>query len=373
MRFLIASHVVHKRVGNQFFAYGPYVKEINLWLKYVDEVVIVAPKVDNQSPDPIDLPYDHSRIKMVSVPEFDVLNWSSRIKSLFAIPAILFHLFGQMRKADHIHLRCPGNIGFLACLVQVFFPKTPKSAKYAGNWDPTSQQPFTYQLQRKILSNEAWTKNMKVLVYGDWDQKNKNLLSFFTASYSRNQLIDTPVRPLELPLRFIYVGSLHPGKNPMISCEAVKELIKNQINCQLHLYGEGAERSIIQNFIDENDLKENIFLHGNVDSPTLQKAYQSSHFLLFASDTEGWPKAVAEAMFWGCVPITTKVSCVPQMLGHGERGELIEKSAHQMAERIEALLKNPTLYSQKAKKAMSWSREFTLEKFDAEIQKVLVG
>ncbi|PZV79129.1 glycosyltransferase involved in cell wall biosynthesis [Algoriphagus aquaeductus] len=371
MRFLIISHVVHKINGCQVFAYGPYVKEINLWIKQVDEVVILAPQKSDLLPNPIDLAYIHPNIKIVQAPEIDALTWLSRLKLIWNLPKIFFELFIQMAKADHIHLRCPGNMGLLGCLTQIFFSKKAKTAKYAGNWDPSSPQPLTYRWQRNILSNQFLTKNMKVLVYGDWGIGNKNLLSFFTASYTVNEIEETPLRTLDFPLIFIFVGSLHHGKNPMLSCLATAELVAKRIDCQLHLYGEGPERISIQNFIDQRDLKANIFLHGNVEGPILKKAYKASHFLLFASDSEGWPKAVAEAMFWGCVPITTSVSCVPQMLGNGERGELIDKDPVLMASTIEALLNNPTIYFQKASNAMKWSREFTIEKFEREIQKLL--
>ena len=41
-----------------------------------------------------------------------------------------------MQDADHIHLRCPGNIGLLGCFSSNFISKKIKTAKYAGNWDP---------------------------------------------------------------------------------------------------------------------------------------------------------------------------------------------------------------------------------------------
>lgn len=365
--------MLHKQVGNQFYAYGPYVKEINLWLKYVDEVFIVAPCVQYLPPDPIDLPYNHMQIHIEVVPEFNLLSWSGRIRTLLALPGIFFKTYSQMSNADHIHLRCPGNMGLIGCLTQVFFPKKSKSAKYAGNWDPKSNQPQTYRLQQRILSNEFWTRRMKVLVYGDWEPENKNLLSFFTASYKELEKTEVEVRPLEEQIQLIFVGSLHPGKNPLISCKAVKCLIDAGINCQLNLYGEGEERGILEEYLLKNNLNNFVTLNGNVNSDTLKKAYSESHFLVFASESEGWPKAVAEAMFWGCVPITTPVSCVPEMLGNGSRGDLVEKNPKLIADRIAFYFLNETDYRQKAQEAMSWSRQFTLEKFEEEIKKILVN
>jgi glycosyltransferase involved in cell wall biosynthesis len=104
----------------------------------------------------------------------------------------------------------------------------------------------------------------------------------------------------------------------------------------------------------------------------VKTAYQESHFLLFASQSEGWPKVVAESMFWGCLPITSTVSCVPEMVGNGLRGDLVEPKAQAMSCRIEYYLNNSKEYQDKCENAMSWSRQFTLERFEEEINKFLI-
>lgn len=368
---MIVSHVVHKQVADQYFAYGPYVKEMNLWLKYVDQVVIVAPCVQNSAPDPIDIAYVHPAIQIVVVQEFNLLSWSGRIKTLLALPSIFSKTFTQMKNADHLHLRCPGSMGLIGCLTQVLFPEKKKSAKYAGNWDPASDQPQTYKLQQKLLSNEFLTRNVKVLVYGDWKPENRNLIPFFTASYREEEKTEIVLRSFETQIRLIFVGSLHQGKNPLISCQVAQILVQSGVDCHLDLYGEGEERSALQDFILKNELTHLITLHGNVNAEKLKSAYSKSHFLVFASASEGWPKAVAEAMFWGCLPITTPVSCVPQMLGQGTRGDLVEKNSQQIADKIISYLYNRSSYQRKAQEAMAWSRQYTLEKFESEIKTIL--
>ncbi len=371
MKFLILSHVEHKLISGRYFAYGPYVKEMNLWFKFVSEVTVVAPLSKTQVVDPIELAYEHPKLNLIPVSAFDLMSWNSRLNTLFRIPGIFLTVIQQMRKADHIHLRCPGNMGLIACVAQFFFSSKIKTSKYAGNWDPKSLQPFTYRLQKGILSNRFLSKNMKVLVYGDWSPQNGNLKPFFTATYHQDEICETPVRNLDFPLKFIFVGSLVEGKNPIVSCEAVNQLNKLGIISELHLFGEGPERVEIERMIQNQNLQNNIILHGNVTAESLKKAYSESHFLLFASKSEGWPKAVAEAMFWACLPITTRVSCVPDMIGHGSRGVLIEADSNQIVEAVLDLLKNPEDYRNKTESAREWSRTYTLEKFQSEIQNLL--
>lgn len=373
MRFLIISHVVHKLIGEDFYAYGPYVKEMNLWFNHVEEVTVVAPLTNSLEADSIDLAYKHPNINFHKVPEFNFISLNSKIKTFFLLPKFFISVFSEMKRSDHIHLRCPGNMGLIGSIAQIFFPNKIKSAKYAGNWDPESNQPFTYKLQQNILSNEFFTRNIKVMVYGKWGKRNKNLVSFFTASYKDTDR--TPINPRSFnegeSIQLLFVGSLHHGKNPLISCEVAKYLINKNIDTKLHLYGEGEERKRIENFIKEEKLEKVIFLHGNVDSNKLKTAYQQAHFLIFASESEGWPKVVAESMFWACLPVTTPVSCVPQMIGNGERGELVEKEVDEIAKRVILLIENPETFNQKCLAARDWSQMYTLEKFETEIQKLL--
>lgn len=374
MHLLVIGHVLHRIKDSKYYAYGPYVREMNLWFKHVNSVTILSPVDLSQKPDPIDLPYDHPRLSLEEVPEFSVLSISGLIKTLLIFPSLCMKTWAEMKKADHIHLRCPGNMGLLGALVQVFFPNKIKSAKYAGNWDRLSHQPFTYKLQQKILSNTFLSKRMQVLVYGEWPNESENIRPFFTASYSQAEKEDLAVRYLDPAgaINLIFVGGLNSGKQPMISAEVALELIKLGKKVRLDFFGEGPERSLLETFIQQNNLQDSIFLHGNVPADVVKSAFQNAHFLIFISQSEGWPKVVAEAMFWGCLPITTAVSCVPQMLGNGERGDLVSGKVVEIITSISKYFDDPKLYSQRVKAAAAWSRQFTLEKFEQEIQSVLL-
>ena len=87
--------------------------------------------------------------------------------------------------------------------------------------------------------------------------------------------------------------------------------------------------------------------------------------------SEGWPKAVAEGMFWGCLPIASKVSCVPNMLENGKRGLLLDLKLNQDVQNIESILKNNNLYQDKVINAVQWSRQFTMDVFEDEIKLLL--
>ncbi|WP_143102376.1 glycosyltransferase family 4 protein [Lutibacter maritimus] len=364
-------------------------------------------------------------IKLIGIPSFDITSLNNSMNALLKIPKICYKIYQAMQWADHIHLRCPGNIGLLGCFVQILFPKKPKTVKYAGNWDRTSKQPRSYRLQKWILSNTFLTRNCKVLVYGEWPNQSKNIVPFFTASYSEKEIEAIEIRSVlgfkkqiphqvrndgydgqesnevqhvdserhpqldwgsqdldfdkQIPhqvrndgiLKFIYVGGLTPGKQPLLSVQVIHKLKKNGYNVQLDMYGDGVEKAKITDYILDNSLEGIIILHGNTSKEIVKKAYQQAHFLVFISKSEGWPKVVAEAMFWGCVPMTSNVSCVPEMLGNGSRGTIVTANLDEIVNAVENYVNNDSLYAHHAQNGMDWSTLYTLEKFEDEIKKLL--
>lgn len=370
MNFVIITHVPHIVEQNQYFAYAPYVREMNIWTKYADKVSIVAPE-SNSKKSAIDIHYEHGNIEFVAVDRFDVLDFKSIFTTIFKIPGICLKIFSVMQNADHIHLRCPGNMGLLASLIQILFPKKTKTAKYAGNWDSKSKQPLSYKLQKWILSNTFLTRNMQVLVYGEWEGSSKNIKHFFTATY--NEVDKLPIIPKSRnqQIRFVFVGTLVSGKNPLYAIKIVEELFKKGYNVSLTFYGEGTERNKLEHYISQNNLENIISLEGNQTQNTVKKGYTQSHFVILPSESEGWPKAVAEGMFWGCVPVATQVSCVPFMLDYGNRGVLLEMNLDKDVNQLESLLQNESDFESKSLKASDWSRKYTLDVFEEEIKKLL--
>ena len=370
MRFLIISHTPHKQQANSIFAYAPYVREMNLWLKHVDEVEVVAPKIDNPITN-LEAPYKRSDIVLNSIPTIAFTSIKKSLVSITQIPILLISIFNACKRADHIHLRCPGNIGLLGCLVQIFFPNKIKTAKYAGNWDFKSKQPVSYKLQKWILSNTFLTRNITVLVYGNWKNQTKNIKPLFTATF-KNKDISTPSeRDYDNKLRFVFIGSLVNGKNPLLAIKIVESLQKKGTIVQLELYGEGVLKNELQQYIVDNNLESNIQLKGSQKNEIIQEVLKTAHFLILPSKSEGWPKAVAEAMFFGTIPIATKISCVPYLLDYGNRGILIEPNIDDAIASILKHLKDTEQLKVMSKSAMRWSQNYTLESFESEIVKLL--
>ncbi len=370
MNFAIITHVIHGREDNTFFAYEPYVKEMNVWLKNVDSVTIVAP-LQNIEKKSIHLFYSKKELEFCSIPALNFTSIKDISLSIFSTPIVLKRIYSAMKNADHIHLRCPGNIGLLGCFVQILFPAKQKTAKYAGNWDSKSKQPLSYRIQKWILNNTFLTRNIEVLVYGEWEGISKNIKPFFTASYYEKDKKEISKKSLNNKINFLFVGSLTQGKNPLYAIQLLEQLASKGHNVQIDLYGEGKERVVLESYILENKLENFVFIKGNQHKDIVQETYETSHFLILPSKSEGWPKVVAEAMFWGCLPIVTPISCVPNMLDNGGRGMLLSMILENDFKHIQEIISNQELYDSKIKNAVVWSRKYTIDTFENEIKLLL--
>ena len=371
MKFVIITHVVHIFKEGKVHAYGPYVREMNLWIKYADEILIVAPS-SKIEPTDIHLAYEHNNINVSVIPSISLTSVFEVFKTFFYLPSIKWKLCKAMKQADHIHLRCPGNIGLLGCLVQILFPNKQKTAKYAGNWDPNAKQPLSYRFQKWILANTFLTRNMQVLVYGDWPGLSKNIKPFFTATYPKSKVGEASAREFGSVYTFLFVGSLSTGKRPLYAIKLLAFLLQKGIDCTLDLFGEGVEKFSLEGYIRSNNLTDRIKLYGNQTAERVETTYKKSHFLILPSKSEGWPKAVAEAMFWGTIPIVPEISCVPWMLGEGQRGILMEMDLERDANAIISLLSSQERMLDMSKKAKIWSQNYTLDAFETEIEKLVV-
>lgn len=369
MRFSVFTHVEHLVKDGKFYAYSPYVREMNVWFSNVDEVEVVAPCFGGNI-NPIFIPYQKENLNLTVIPSVSFISGKAFFKSLFRIPGILVKIFGAMGKADHIHIRCPGNIGLLACIVQIFFPHKQKTAKFAGNWDPKSSQPWSYNLQKFLLNNTFLTRNMNVLVYGDWKNQSKNIIPFFTATFiCKDKIIQH--KTFSDPFNFLFVGNLVKGKNPLFAIQLIQKLVEKGISAELEIFGEGILKEKLMEYVSRSNMNTLVRFRGNVELETLKNSYKSSHFLILASKSEGWPKAIAEAMFFGCIPIATPVSCVPWMLGEGKKGFIIEEDVPTTINQIISHLKDTQKLEKMSFEAQKWSQQYTLEKFKAEIKNFL--
>ena len=238
MTFAIITSAPHKYKDGKYYSYGPYVREMNIWNKYADNILVIAPLDTSNDIDDIDAAYNKD-ITHVEVKSFNITSFYNVLRTLVLAPFISYKIFKVMRKADHIHMRCPCNMSLLGAFVQMLLPHKRKTVKYAGNWDFGSDQPFTYRLQQKIMKNPFLSKKTKVLVYGEWPDATKNMNAFISATYRNDERISFVPRDYTERMKFVFTASLVVGKRPLLTIKIIEKLREKGIDAEIHMFGDG--------------------------------------------------------------------------------------------------------------------------------------
>lgn len=168
-----------------------------------------------------------------------------------------------------------------------------------------------------------------------------------------------PARGAAGPLRVCFVGRLSPEKNVGTILEAVAELQHEGEAMSLVLAGGGALESKVRDCTERLGLLDTELL-GPIPRAKVGEVYARSDVLVLASDYEGFPVVVAEAMTAGLVPVCTRVSGCEDAIDQGVDGLLYEPGDRAaLVTHLRALAADRPRLTQMSKNAVRKARSFS--------------
>jgi glycosyltransferase involved in cell wall biosynthesis len=139
-------------------------------------------------------------------------------------------------------------------------------------------------------------------------------------------------------LKLAYVGRLVRGKGLFEVVEALAKLKRAGHRFTLSIAGEGPDLSELIAACERGDLRNCVEFLGSVFGADKCRLLLDSDVFVFPSHTEGLPYSLLEAMAAGCVPITTPVAAIPDVMQDGEHGLFVPvKDAEALANAVAAL------------------------------------
>ena len=122
-------------------------------------------------------------------------------------------------------------------------------------------------------------------------------------------------------INLLIISRLVIQKNINIVIEAMK-LLDNQ-NLKLSIIGEGGEFSKLEGLIHDLNLQNRVQLLGKIDSNRISQFLLTADIFIQASDYEGLPHSVLEAINYEVPILSTEVGGCKDLLNDGERGFII--------------------------------------------------
>ncbi|WP_348799500.1 glycosyltransferase family 4 protein [Flavobacterium adhaerens] len=310
-KLVIISHTEHYRNADGIIkGWGATVNEIDYLSQYWDEVCHVACLYDT-SPPASSLPYLSNNIEFVPIPSYGGKRIIDKIFILFKIPKIIYQTIKTIKGATEVQLRLPTSMGlFLLPLFSFFIPrKFTFWVKYAGNWKQ-EKAPLSYRLQRWWLQKNI--AKCAVTINGFWEDQPKHCHSFENPCLAdldiQNGKEVALSKTFQVPFVFSFVGRLEKAKGMDRIVEALKEMEIDTI-AKVHFVGNGPLEKEYKEMM--SFLGDKAVFHGFLGKEKVHEILKTSHFFLLPSDSEGFPKVVAEAACYGVIPIVSNVGSIP--------------------------------------------------------------
>ena len=162
--------------------------------------------------------------------------------------------------------------------------------------------------------------------------------------------------------RLVSLGRLVETKHPILLAEAFEYIADTEPEWDLHFWGSGEEEPSLKKYIERHpQLHNRIFLHGDTNSPL--EIYPTGHLYCSASQHEGFPNAVLEALVCG-LPVVGFASCtgLSNLVRNDVNGFLApEMTAVSLAEALLRLMRNATLRDALGKNAQRIREQYTQE------------
>jgi glycosyltransferase involved in cell wall biosynthesis len=373
MRLLIISSAVHYKWNGVISSYGPYTREIDVWADLFSEVVIAAPVRTEQPPGDC-LPFLRSNVSVRRQVEVGGDNFASKIKLLNSLPRLAWNIGRAIRSCDAVHVRCPGNLGFIGTVLAPLLSNYTV-AKYAGQWNGYPGEPLTVRIQRYLLKSRYW--NGPVTVYGNCLDQPAHVIPFFTSIMTQEQVSRATAvvhsRRQPSKIRILFVGRLSKAKNVDILIEALTLVRANGHKFLCSIIGEGPERLRLENLATSRGLSDCVYFAGGLAHEQVLDHLACSDVLVLASMTEGWPKSIAEAMTFGLICIGSNQGFVPHMLANGRGLVVTPRDIPKLAEQLTNIAAHPASFNLMRLRASEWAQGFSLDKLREAIKVLLAS
>jgi glycosyltransferase involved in cell wall biosynthesis len=191
-----------------------------------------------------------------------------------------------------------------------------------------------------------------VTINGHWAGQPPHCLSFenpcLTSTEIANGFVEIAKRSFEKPFELVFIGRLDKEKGVPELARALQAAPDSKI-ARVHIVGVGPLKSILE---DIQRIKTYpILFHGWLPGGKIRSLLSSSNFLLLPSRSEGFPKVIAEAFCYGCIPVCSDVGSIPQYVderigflwkskGMETFGDVLHKALNTPADELTDLAKN---------------------------------
>lgn len=319
----------------------------NELVKRKNEVAIVCMPNNNKS-YPID-----SRVNIIRLRKYN-----NKFKDFFIRSMNLRKVFFHNKPDVIISFTTQKNV---CTIMSTIFTKSNLiiSERNDPNQDPKSK---LLRFLRKILYRFA-----DGYVFQTEDAK-----KYFSKSIQRKSIIIPNPMNMYLPKpyvgerkkKIVTVARLEPEKNIIMAIKVFQKIKDKYPEYKLYIYGEGSDRPVIEQYIQSNNLANDVYLEGFVSNVS-EKIKDAAAFI-FPSNYEGISNALMEALAIGipCVSTDHPIGGAKLLIKDGYNGFLVPvEDINSMVNKLQIILSNNELSNKISNNAVNYINDnFNIDK-----------
>ena len=367
---LIISHTDHYINENgEPCGWTSTVKELDFLAKHFDKITHLAVLHKKSSIPKSVSSYDANNIDFVGIPSYGGRGVMNKLRILFVLPILFVHIFRLLIKVDMFQFRAPTSIGvFVIPYLSLFFWKKGWY-KYAGNW-VQKNKPVSYRIQKWMLEK---MQRRPVTINGQWANQKPHCYTFENPCLNQSDLAlyreQTLDNSYQLPLEICFVGRLESAKGVDRIVDLLKVSNVNKKIRTIHFVGDGDLREFYQKQL--NTVGVDCIFHGFLARNEVFDIYKKCQGFFLPSDSEGFPKVIAEAAAFGCVPFVSDVSSIGQYI-NDSNGYLWHSQKGEFEDFFMSLDLNLSILKLKKNNVYKLARKFTFEHYLNQLEKLIL-
>lgn len=163
------------------------------------------------------------------------------------------------------------------------------------------------------------------------------------------------------------IGRLHEQKGHTVLFKAMRRVLKHHPGTTVFLWGDGPEKKVIENYLQQEGLSENIQLKGVSDNA--DNMFSGIDMVVLPSLWEGFPNVLLEAMVYHKPVVASNIPGIDEIVVHGETGLMTPPGDETaLADAILFMINNPVKAREMAMSGRKRVEMFSMDKTVKEIE-----
>lgn len=369
MRLVVISHKVawpSAASPTGFATDGGFALQMQAISELFDETRLVIPVIETGC-SAGEIPIIGDRLSVVPVSPVGIGRLPRRLALLPWVLRNLRVIVRELRAADGVHTPIPGDIGAIGMLLAMLLKK-PTFVRHCGNW--TAPRTLAEHAWGWLLERVASERTVVLATGG-------GSASPVERNSAVRWIFSTSLRELELrECATVGERSSINGQRLIIACrqerrkgtgsiiQALASLRADFPDISLDIVGDGTAVDHFRSLAETYNVMDRVRFLGKLDHAGVMLALHNADLFCFpTTSSEGFPKAVLEALACGLPVAATRVSAIPELLSNGGGFLLDNATPEEVARGIRWCLADCERYRSMSAAAIRTAGHYSLERW----------